>query len=142
MPAPGTSDLEPRRYTSVWIDFFRASDTPPVRRLKELLQAGADICVTPQILQEILQGTRDEGQFDKYLRYFASQPVLRPRDAVGCAVAAARLYFDCRRRGITVRSSNDCLIAQIAMEHDVALLHDDTDFEHIAKVAPELRQRR
>lgn len=128
--------------TSVWIDFFRARDTLPVRRLTALLPAGADVCVTPEILQEILQGACDVPQFEKYRRYFTSQPILTPRDAVQSAIAAARMYFDCRRRGITVRSSNDCLIAQLAVEHNAALLHDDTDFESIAKVAPGLRQLR
>lgn len=126
--------------TSVWIDFFRAHDTPPVRRLKTLLQMGADVCITAQILQEILQGTRDEAQFEKYLKYFSSQPILHPRDAVGCAITAARIYLDCRRRGLTVRSSNDCTIAQIALEHDALLLHDDADFEQIAEVVPALQQ--
>jgi hypothetical protein len=126
--------------TSVWIDFFRARATPAVQRLKTLLQAGADVCITAQILQEILQGTRDDAQFDKYLRYFSSQPILHPQDLVGCAIAAARIYFDCRRRGLTVRSANDCLVAHAALEHDAVLLHDDTDFEHIAQVVTALRQ--
>jgi predicted nucleic acid-binding protein len=52
---------------------------------------------------------------------------------------AARLYFDCRRQGFTPRSSIDCLIAQTAIEHRAALLHDDRDFDAIAKSAPQLR---
>ncbi|WP_200237736.1 type II toxin-antitoxin system VapC family toxin [Thiohalocapsa halophila] len=121
--------------TSVWINFFRAGETPAVRRLKTLLQTDADVCITAQILQEILQGTRDEAQFEKYLKYFSSQPMLHPRNPVGCAIAAARIYFDCRRRGLTVRSANDCIIAQVALEHDAVLLHDDADFAQIAKDA-------
>ena len=111
-----------------------------MRRLKALLQADADVCVPPQILQEILQGTRDRAQFDKYLRYFTSQPTLEPRDAPGSAVAAGRLYFDCRRRGIPVRSSNDCAIARIVLEHGVVLLRDDVDFRQIAQIEPKLRE--
>jgi predicted nucleic acid-binding protein len=105
-----------------------------------LIQLGADVGITPQILQEILQGTRDQAQFDTYLSYFSTQPILEPANAVGCAIAAARIYYDCRRRGLTVRSANDCVIAQIALEHGVPLLHDDSDFKHIAKVATQLRQ--
>jgi predicted nucleic acid-binding protein len=29
-------------------------------------------------------------------------------------------------------------VAQVAIEHGMALLHDDRDFEEIAKVAPKL----
>ncbi len=126
--------------TSVWIDFLRGKDTPPVQRLKALLRADAPICLTPEILQEILQGSRDAAQFEKYLRYFTTQPILTPGEPIQTAIAAARIYFDCRRRGVTLRSSNDCLIAQQALEHAAVLLHDDTDFAHIAEVVPALRQ--
>ena len=49
---------------------------------------------------------------------------------------AARILFDCRRKGLTVRSSTDCLIAALAMERGGVLLHDDADFDAIAKVRP------
>ena len=51
--------------TSFWINFSQAGDTPAVRRLKTLLQTDTDACITAQILQEILQDTRDEAQFEK-----------------------------------------------------------------------------
>jgi predicted nucleic acid-binding protein len=49
---------------------------------------------------------------------------------------AARIYFDCRRRGLTVRSTIDCFIAQLALEHRLALLHDDRGYAAIARVRP------
>jgi predicted nucleic acid-binding protein len=127
-------------YTSVWIDFFKASANPAVERLKEVLSTGVEIGVSTTILQEILQGTADEQQFLKYRGYFETQPIYLPRDPIRSAIAAARLYFDCRRQGITVRSSNDCLIAQTALEHGLILLHNDEDFRHIGKVLKELKQ--
>ena len=54
---------------------------------------------------------------------------------------AARIYFDLRRVGKTVRSPIDCCIAQIAMDNKALLLHRDRDFEVIAAVRP-LRQKR
>lgn len=126
--------------TSVWIDFFKASANPAVQRLKEVLSAGVEIGVSTTILQEILQGTADEQQFLKYRSYFETQPIYLPRDSIRSAIAAARLYFDCRRQGITVRSSNDCLIAQTALEHGLILLHNDQDFRHIGKVLKDLKQ--
>lgn len=47
---------------------------------------------------------------------------------------AARIYFDLRRQGRTVRSPIDCCIAQLALEHDVLLIHRDRDFETIAEI--------
>ncbi len=43
-------------------------------------------------------------------------------------------YFSCRKKGITVRSTIHCLIAQIVLEHDLFLLHNDMDFEYMAPV--------
>jgi predicted nucleic acid-binding protein len=128
--------------TSVWIDFFKASANPAVQRLKEVLSAGVEIGVstTATILQEILKGTADEQQFFKYRSYFETQPIYLPRDPIRSAIAAARLYFDCRRQGITVRSSNDCLIAQTALEYGLILLHNDEDFRHMGKVLKDLKQ--
>ena len=50
--------------------------------------------------------------------------------------AAARIFYDLRRRGITPRSLMDCCIAQAAIARDAAILHGDRDFEEIAKVRP------
>ena len=126
--------------TSVWIDFFRASANPAVVRLKEALRAGSEIAVSATILREILQGTADERQFRKYRSYFETQPICLPQDPVKTAIAAARLYFDCRRQGVTVRSSNDCLIAHTALEHGLILLHNDEDFRRIGNILKELKQ--
>lgn len=126
--------------TSVWIDFFKATTNPAVQCLKQVLHANVEVGVSTTILQEILQGTADEQQFLKYQSYFETQPIFLPRDPVRSAIDAARLYFDCRRQGITVRSSNDCLIAQTALEHGLILLHSDEDFRHIGSVRKELKQ--
>ncbi len=42
----------------------------------------------------------------------------------------------CRRRGLTVRSTVDCFVAQLVLEVEGTLLHNDGDFELIAKVRP------
>ena len=125
--------------TSVWVDFFNARSVPHVERLKRLLLAGAGVGLTPAIYQEILQGALDDAKFRRFRDYFSSQSFYLPLDPVESYAAAARIYFDCRRKGITIRSSVDCLIAQIAIEQDLILLHNDRDFERIAEVSPELK---
>jgi predicted nucleic acid-binding protein len=126
--------------TSVWIDYLRAKQTAAVEQLRSLAKAHADFGICPVILREILQGTRDDEQFAKYAAYFTTMPIYRFDSPVKSAVESARTYFDCRRRGITVRSSNDCLIAQLSLEHELVLLHDDRDFERIAEVRPRFQQ--
>jgi hypothetical protein len=66
--------------------------------------------------------------------YFSSQRFFHPKDPVESYARAARIYFACCRKGITVRSTIDCLIAQIALEHDLFLLHNDSDFIAMAPV--------
>lgn len=125
--------------TSVWIGLFRRRETASTTRLRRILEEQGPIAVTPVIVQEILQGAADEQEFVLLDRYFSTQRQLLCENVLRTHRAAARLYFDCRRQGFTPRSTIDCLIAQIAVEHGVALLHDDRDFEHIAKAAPRLK---
>ncbi len=123
--------------TSVWIGLLRNASGPAVERLRVILEEG-DAAVAPVIVQEIVQGARDEAAFRILQRRFAALPVLDGRSAVETAVSAGRLYARCRWAGITPRSPHDCLIAQIAIEHGVPLLHDDRDFEWLAQVEPRL----
>jgi predicted nucleic acid-binding protein len=47
---------------------------------------------------------------------------------------AAEIYRSLRVRGITIRSSNDCLIAASAILNGIELLHADRDFDYIADI--------
>ncbi len=125
--------------TSVWVDFLRGTDTPQVRVLQELLEGEAVVGIAPIILQEVLQGADSQQRFDKWRRYFSALWTYTPKHPVDSHVAAAHLYFECRRTGKTPRSSNDCLIAQVAVEHALILLHSDRDFDVIATVENNLR---
>ena len=125
--------------TSVWVDYLRGGNTPQVRTLKELLAGEEIVGVGPIILQEILQGADSGERFEKWRKYFLGLCCYIPADPVESHVAAARLYQSCRRAGKTPRSSNDCLIARIAVEHELILLHDDRDFDSIAAVILDLR---
>jgi predicted nucleic acid-binding protein len=125
--------------TSVWVDFLRATDTPQVRVLRQLLDDEAVVGIAPVILQEILQGADSQQRFDKLYRYFSELWIYVPKHPVESHVSAARMYHACRRAGKTPRSSNDCLIAQVAIEHALILLHNDKDFDVIAGVEDTLR---
>ena len=49
-------------------------------------------------------------------------------------VAAARIYYDLQRQGLTVTSSINCCIAQLAIESQLTLVHNLSDFDAIQKV--------
>ena len=125
--------------TSVWIGFLRGTNSESVERFKSVLMRGEPVGITGVIYQEILQGADSVERYEEYKDYFGSQPFFHPRDLVASYAEAARLFFLCRRNGVTIRSTADCLIAQIAIEHDLVLLHDDRDFDHMAQVIHELK---
>ena len=125
--------------TSVWIDFLSGRKAAHVSALTMLLESEESVGMTPMILQEILQGADSDAVFDKWLEYFSDLVSYLPRDLQATHIAAARLYQRCRRMGRTPRSSNDCLIGSIAIEHELILLHNDRDFEVIGAAEPALR---
>lgn len=125
--------------TSVWIDLLRARADEHVRVLRALLLRPTVVLISPQILQEVLQGATTREAQSALERRFRDMPCVSAADARTAAIAAARLYVRCRLQQVTPRSSNDCLIACMAIEHDALLLHNDRDFDAIASVEPRLR---
>jgi hypothetical protein len=122
--------------SSVLIDWFKGRATPTTDRLQDLENAGIPFSIPGVCLQEVLQGARDEREWKLLSEYLESQDLLLSADSVSTHRDAARIFYDCRRKGITIRSSVDCFIAQLALEHDGVLLHDDDDFEWIRQVRP------
>ena len=119
--------------TTVWIDWLRGTAGAATGRLATLLEDG-DAVIAPVILQELLQGAASPAALRTLQRQFLGLPMLEPSVRGGTHAAAGELYARCRRVGVTPRSPHDCLIARLAIEHDVPLLHDDRDFEQIARV--------
>ncbi len=122
--------------TTVWIDWLRLRDGPATTLLDTLLEQG-DALLAPVILQEILQGARSPAALETLHARFSGLPMLAPGTATHARAGA--LYARCRWQGITPRSPHDCLIAQHALDADVALLHADRDFLQLARVEPGLR---
>ena len=127
--------------TSVWVDYIRGGEGAHVAFLRELLDNPLAVGITHLIYMEILQGARDTAAFDRLHSYFSGQIFYSFHDLTDGHAAAARIYMDCRRRGVTVRSTADCLIAACALESRKILLHHDRDFERIASVVPSLKAK-
>ncbi len=117
---------------------MREHENDATRRFAEVSDGGYPFGITGIIHQEILQGAASRAKFDYLADYLGSQTFYHPQDPIESYKEAARMYFDCRRAGITIRSAMDCLIARTAIEHDLLLLHDDRDFENMAGAIPEL----
>jgi predicted nucleic acid-binding protein len=120
--------------TSAVIDLLRDRPTALARNLELLIELGQPLGFPAPVAQELLQGARDEGEWRLLSRYVASQEILLPDQET--YRRAAKIYYDCRRAGLTVRSSVDCLIAQLALDRGGFLLADDRDYRAIATVRP------
>ena len=117
--------------TTVWIDFFGGSSTPQVGRLQELIESDEDLCLCGVILAETLQGIRSDAEYLRTKEHFDSL-IFFPMHRT-TFVSAAELYRALRKKGVTVRKPVDCMIASVAIEHNLSLLHNDRDFDHIAE---------
>ncbi len=117
--------------TSVLIALFRDRSGAVTQALRDLL-GGRGYYLTRFTQMELLQGARDEKEWLRLSDYLADQDYLEMDDESWAA--SARLYFDLRRRGLTVRSVIDCSIAEIALRYDTTLIHNDRDFATIAKL--------
>jgi len=119
--------------TSVWVDVLRDKTGDVVRAFKS--RTGAEVVVFSRFIQlELLQGAKDEHEWSRLDAYLSTQYYLEASEKTWRN--AARVYFELRRSGMTVRSPIDCCIACIAMECQALLLHRDRDFELIATITP------
>lgn len=122
--------------TSVWVLFFR-------RRAPLDLEAVVpidEVVTCLPVVQEVLQGIRDEGPFRVARDAMFALPRVGDPLTTGLVDDAVGLYRAARRAGLTIRSSVDCLIAACAVAADVEVVHHDRDFAALARVSG-LRQR-
>jgi len=125
--------------TSVWIDFLAPRATRAVVYFREQLDKRQPCALTELIYLEVLQGVREPTTVRKVAAYLRGQLFLYPRHELRTYEAVADLYHRCRAAGVTVHSTIDCLVAQIAIEYGATLLHSDRDYERIAQVEPKLK---
>ena len=115
--------------TSAWIEFLRDTGSAVCNQVDELLVE--DIATCDVVRMEVLAGARDETHLQS-LRRLLARAVLIPTAATDYDDAAA-LYRRCRSRGETVRKLVDCLIAASAIRAAMPILHNDADFDVLAR---------
>lgn len=123
--------------TSVWIEVFRR----PSRVALEHSLDFDDVVICLPVMQEVLQGFREEGAFQRARQAMQALPIVESPLRADTFLHAADLYRSARRAGLTIRSGVDCLIAACAIRHRLEVLHHDRDYDAIAKISP-LRSRR
>lgn len=111
------------------MEFLRDTGSPVCDLVDELLER--DIAVCDAVRMEVLAGARDETHLRSLRRLLARATLIRTETADYDDAAA--LYRRCRRQGETVRKLIDCLIAAAAIRADVPIVHNDSDFDALAR---------
>ena len=112
--------------SSVWIDFFNGIESQVTDKLDKLLGV-AQLGIGDLILTEVLQGFKIDKDYKVAKEHLLAFTVC---DMLGkdAAILAAENYRALRKKGITIRKTNDVVIASYCIRHGHSLLFSDKDF--------------
>jgi len=118
--------------TSVWIDYFNGADNKYTAALDSALEDGT-VAIGDLIFLEILQGFKSDRDFNR------AKATLESLDRYemfghGMALKSAGNYRTLRKKGITIRKTNDVIIATFCIENQIPLLFSDKDFVPFVEV--------
>jgi predicted nucleic acid-binding protein len=123
--------------SSVWIDYFRPKGSSLVKnRVRLALQEDQALICGP-VLIEVLRGAKNEKEYSILLDSLGSLPQIPLDDEV--FERAANWGFQLDRKG-KIASTIDLLIAAASYKK-AHVLHNDSDYEMIAKEVPLLQER-
>jgi predicted nucleic acid-binding protein len=117
----------------MWVDYLRDPEPSPDHPLRKLISMDDAVAVTEPVAMELLAGVRDPARRRKLRRLLVRFDHLAFESTIDFA-EAARIYRECRAAGHTPRNHVDCMIAAVALRHDVCMLANDVDFERISEV--------
>jgi len=118
--------------TSVWIDFFNGHPSAEAETLAGLIEDEVELLTCGVVVAEFMQGIRDKKALERLEFHFRDMDWLGPEEPK-TYLSAAELYRQLRARGITIRSTIDCLIAVLAQDHGAFLLAKDRDIRLIVE---------
>ena len=125
--------------TSAWIEFLRGTGSRSDLALQQAFKNASAIWIPEVVYREVLQGAGSVAHFIQLQTALDELAHYVSPDSYELARSAALLYAQCRWRGVTIRSPNDCLIAACAIEAEVPLLHADRDFLTLASIDKRLK---
>lgn len=117
--------------TSVWINYFNGVESWQVSCLDRLLGERI-LAIGDLVLAELLQGFTTDAEARQAME------LLEPLEFCEMAgreiaIESARNYRRLRLKGATVRKTMDVLIGTYCLAHGHELLHDDRDFDLMAR---------
>ncbi|MDD2367085.1 MAG: PIN domain nuclease [Desulfuromonadaceae bacterium] len=118
--------------TSIWIDFFQAPESHTGLVLVSLIKDHNNVALCGIVLQEVLQGIRNQNSFVLVRERLLKFPFIEAN--LDTWLLAASLYRALRAKGITIPPV-DVTIAAIAIQNDIQLFSRDVHFEEVALVS-------
>ena len=120
--------------TSAWVEYLRGTGSPHTRWIRDAIRAETPLAWTEPILYELTAGAGSARQVADLRALLARGPMIAV-DGLQDWEDAAQLYRSARSKGLTVRSSIDCLIAAVALRTGRPVLALDRDFDALAQVS-------
>ena len=125
--------------TSVLMGYFKNKRGIPYDKMDYIINNDMPYGICHYVYQELLQGARNKQEYELLREYLPTLPFYDLRYGKQSFEDAALLFMTCRKKGITLRNTLDFIIAEIAIENNLYLLHDDTDYTNIAKIYKNLK---
>jgi predicted nucleic acid-binding protein len=125
--------------TSVLIGYFKGSEGSTYDKMNFIIDNEIPYGICNYVYQELLQGSANEKEYNLLTDYLNTLPFYSLRYEKESFENAALMYINCKKKGITVSSTIDLLIAEIAIENDLYLFHNDHDYTNIAKINKNLK---
>jgi predicted nucleic acid-binding protein len=119
--------------TSVIVDGYRGAASPEVAAFRRLLFEGPAPATMPIVLQEVLQGAKNEHDLGRLVQHLSG---FEPLAAASYTVHehAAEIFRRARRAGLT-SATVDVLIVATAAAHRRRLLTSDAVQRRVAAIA-------
>jgi predicted nucleic acid-binding protein len=125
--------------TSILIGYFKGIGTAPYDKMDFIIDNDIPYGIDNHIYLELLQGVKNKLEYDILKEYLNTLPFYELKYGKKSYENIALLNIKCRARGITIRSTIDLIIAEIALENNLYILHNDNDYTNMAKIITTLR---
>ena len=125
--------------TSVLIDYLKGIENVKTCLFEKVIKQKIPFGISSYTYQEVLQGARDDKEFNELKEYLSSQNIFYLPEDIETYNDAAQMFYRLRLQEITVRSTIDILIALTCVKYDLILMHNDKDFDMIKSQVHTLR---
>ena len=125
--------------TSVLIGYFKGQKGIPYDKMNYIIDNDIPYGICNYVYHEVLQGSKNEREYLLLKEYLDTIPFYDLKYGKQSFEYTASIYINCRKKGITIKSTLDLIIAEIAIENNLYLLHNDTDYTNISKICQSLK---